>query len=161
MIRQRYCLAFASAMAALLTACSQPQPAAPPDTRATDEAAIKAADQEWSKAATAKDLDKVMSYYAEDAVLFAPKAPAFVGKGNIRKAWQSLLATPGMQMTTTPSLIIVARSGELAVERGSFRVASTDKKGKPIEETGQFVLVWNKAPDGTWKVLADTNADDK
>jgi len=159
MTLQRYRFVIAFAFAALLTACAQP--AAPPDTRATDEAAIKAADEEWSKAAAARDLDKVMSYYADDAVLFAPKAPAFVGKDNIRKAWQGLLVLPGMQMTTTPSSIVVARSGELAVERGSFQVTSTDKTGKPSTETGQFVIVWNKAADGTWKVVADTNADDK
>ncbi len=161
MTRRPCLLLVASAFAACFAACSQPQPAAPPDTRAADEAVIRAADADWSKAATAKDLDKVVSYYTDDAVLFAPKAPAFVGKDNIRKAWQGLLATPNMQMTITPLAVDVARSGDLAVERGSFQVASTDKKGKPTTESGQFVIVWKKQADGSWKVAADTNADDK
>ncbi|HEY6905143.1 MAG TPA: DUF4440 domain-containing protein, partial [Candidatus Acidoferrales bacterium] len=116
-------------------------PATPPDTRAADEAAIRAADADWGKAATAKDLDKVMSYYMDDAVLFAPKAPASVGKDSIRKGWQGLLSAPGLQMTITPSTVDVARSGDLAMERGSFSVVTMDKKGKPATDTGQFVIV--------------------
>ena len=150
-------------LSSCIAGCSS-QPAAPtgsPDTRAADEAAIRSADADWGKAATAKDLDKVMSYYMDDAVLFAPKAPASVGKDSIRKGWQGLLSAPGLQMTITPSTVDVARSGDIAVERGSYNVVTTDKKGKPATDTGQIVIVWKKQADGNWKVAADTNADDK
>jgi len=147
-------------IAAFAVSCSQ-QPVAPPDTRAADETAIRSASDVWNQAAAAKDLDKSVSVYTDDAVLFAPKAPAAVGKDNIRKAWQGLLAAPGLQLTVTTTGVDVARSGDLAVERGTFQVVTTDKKGKPNTETGQLVVVWKKQADGSWKVVADTNADDK
>lgn len=153
-------LAATAVFVASFAACSQP-PAAPPDTRAADETAIRAASDVWNQAAATKDLDKSVSVYTDDAVLFAPKAPAAVGKDNIRKAWQGLLAAPGLQLTVTATGIDVARSGELAVERGTYQVVTTDKKGKPSTETGQLVVVWKKQADGSWKVAADTNADDK
>jgi ketosteroid isomerase-like protein len=42
-----------------------------------------------------------------------------------------------------------------------FQVVTTDKKGKQSAATGQLVIVWKKQTDGSWKVAADTNADDK
>jgi hypothetical protein len=46
------------ARAALASACNQP---AQQDTRAAEEAAIRAASAEWAKVAAAKDLEKTLS----------------------------------------------------------------------------------------------------
>src|SRR5581483_6982210 len=45
------------------------------DTRAADEAAIRAATSTMDQSVEAKDLDRIVSLYQDDAVLFAPKAP--------------------------------------------------------------------------------------
>jgi ketosteroid isomerase-like protein len=42
-----------------------------------------------------------------------------------------------------------------------MQVTVTDKKGKSTTQTGQYVLVWKKQADGSWKVAADTSANDK
>jgi hypothetical protein len=67
-----------------VVACSTPKPAQPPDTRVADEAAIRAAVIDWSKAAQAKDVNKAVSFYADDAMQFADKGPLVKGKDNIR-----------------------------------------------------------------------------
>lgn len=157
-----FSLLLASALVAgFAAACSHPQPAAPPDTRAADEATIRAADADFSRFAAAKDLDKCLSYYMDDAVLFSPGAPAAVGKDNIRKVLQQMLAAPNLQMTFGDQTVQVARSGELAVDRGSFQSTVTDNKGKASTSTGKFILVWKKQADGSWKIAADTGASDK
>jgi len=84
-----------------------------------------------------------------------------VGKAAIHDAWQGLLTVPGLKMTLKIGDVNIARSGDLAVERGSFAVDTTDKDGKANTETGQLVIVWRKQADGSWKIVADTNADDK
>lgn len=135
--------------------------AAPADTRAADEAAIRAATGTFDQGIAAKDLDKAVSSYQDDAVLFAPKAPAAVGIAAIREAWKGLLGVPGLKMTLNIASVDIARSGDLAVERGTFQIDTTDKDGKPASELGHFVIAWKKQADGSWKVTADTNADDK
>lgn len=150
------CAAF---IACFATACAQQQPAAPPDTRAADEATIRAADADWVKAAAAKDLEKCMSYYADDAVFLSSGAPASVGKDNIRKNIQELLAAP-VQMNVTVASVDVARSGDLAMDRGTVQATVTDKKGKSTTSTSQYVLVWKKMADGSWKIEADTSANE-
>jgi ketosteroid isomerase-like protein len=151
----------AAVLTAAATGCSNQGASGAPDTRAADEAAIRGATTAMEQRVSAKDLDKIVGDYEDNAVLFAPKAPASVGKAAIHDVWQGLLTVPGLKMTLKIGDVNIARSGDLAVERGSFAVDTTDKDGKANTETGQLVIVWRKQADGSWKIVADTNADDK
>lgn len=162
MLRKTLHLLLVAAVSAALLAvsCAQPKPAEMPDTRAADEAAIRAADADFVKAAAAKDLDKCMSLYADDAVFFSSGSPAVLGKDKIRPVIQRMLAAP-MQLTVNIASVDVARSGDLAMDRGTVQAAVTDKKGKTTTQTSQYVLVWKKQADGAWKIVADTSANEK
>lgn len=156
-------LALAAFVACFAAACSnQPAaPAAPPDTRAADETAIRAADANFAQWALAKDLDKCVSLYADDAVAFAPGMPAVSGKDNIRKFISGLLASPGLQLSIHIASVGVARSGDIAIDRGTVDSTITDKKGKATTQTVEYVLVWKKQADGSWRIAADTSANEK
>jgi uncharacterized protein (TIGR02246 family) len=145
-----FSLAFAAGCA------SEPQkPAAPPDTRKADEAAIRAASAEWSKAAEAKDLEKSVSYYADDAVFLVDKGALVKGKDAIRMAWKDVLAPDAPKLTFSTIFVEVARSGDIGYEYGTAEFTSTDKKGKPVVEKAKYATVWKKQPDGTWKAIVD------
>jgi uncharacterized protein (TIGR02246 family) len=129
--------------------------------RAADEAAIRAASAAWSQSATAKDLDKAVSFYANDAVILPDKAPAARGQENIRKNWAPLLALPGPGLSWQTSALEVARSGELAYETGTYNFVATDKKGKSTDYRGKYLVIWKKQSDGSWKVAVDTDNPDE
>jgi uncharacterized protein (TIGR02246 family) len=131
------------------------QPAPPPDTRKADEAAIRAASAEWSKAAQARDLDKSVSYYADDAVYCVDKGALVKGKDHIRLAWKDTLAPTAPTLSFATTFVEVARSGDIAYEYGTYDLVTEVKKGKPTDEKGKYVTVWKKQPDGSWKVVAD------
>src|SRR5271168_4542113 len=95
--------------------------------RTADEAAIRAASAAWSQAATSKDLDKAVSFYADAALILPEKAPAVRGNENIRKNWAPLLALPGPGLSWQTSSLDVARSGDLAYETGTYNFVTTDK----------------------------------
>src|ERR1700676_2666340 len=60
---------------------------APPpvvDTRAADIKAIKDADAAMAKDMASKAFDRMAAYYADDAILFTPGAPAASGKEAIQ-----------------------------------------------------------------------------
>ncbi len=149
-----------SAAILLAAGCSQTPARAPMDTRKAAEAAITTAANALAQAAEAKDLDKCMSFYVDDPVLFVPGAPAVVGKDAVRKAFEGFLGAQSLKLETSGLLIDVAQSGDLAFERGSYSNTITDAKGKTTTETGKLVLVWKKQADGSWKIAADTNASD-
>jgi uncharacterized protein (TIGR02246 family) len=147
---------FLMSVLALASCGASNQPAAQPDNRASDEASIRAIDADWVKAAAAKDVQQITSYYADSASLFAPGVPLAAGKDAIQKAWAGMLAIPGFSLTFTPTKIEVSRAGDLAYEFGDYQMTTNDKKGKPQVVKAKYITVWGKQPDGGWKVLVDS-----
>lgn len=139
---------------------SAQQPAAPPDTRAADEAAIRKADTDWSTAAQAKQVDGWVAFYTEDTVMLPPNDKLTSGKDDIRKAVTGLLTMPGLSLHWQPTKVEVARSGDLAYSYGTYELTYNDAKGKPISDKGKYTEVWKKQSDGSWKCVLDMWSSD-
>jgi uncharacterized protein (TIGR02246 family) len=138
-----------------------PPPAEPPDTRAADEAAIRAAVKDWQAAAQAKDAEKFASFYAEQATVLMEDAPDVSGTpAAIREALGGMMQDPNFALTFEPSGVTVARSGDLAYERGSYAITMTGPDKKPAVERGSYVVVWQKDAAGVWKVVVDAPVSD-
>src|SRR5881296_3071669 len=58
-----------------------------------DEQAIRQLDKDWSAAAQSKDVDKTLSFYADDASALPFNAPIATGKEQIRQLWMHLTST--------------------------------------------------------------------
>jgi ketosteroid isomerase-like protein len=159
--RYRQSIFLLLAMSVMAGCAQEPaQPPPPPDTRAADEAAIKAAATEWGKAAAARDVEKTLSYYADDASMFPPNMPIATGAEARRKMWTEMLAPPDLAFSITTTKVEAARSGDIAYETGSFEESFKDKKGKPMKVVGKYVVVWKKQANGQWKAVCDIfNAD--
>lgn len=84
-----------------------------------------------------------------------PNAPADTTKEAIRKGWQELLASPGLVISWKTTKVEVAKSGDLACLSGTYELTMNDPTGKPINDRGKYVEVWEKRTDGKWKVAAD------
>ena len=119
------------------------------------EQALRDADAQWSAAAVAKDLDKTVSYYADDAIVMPPNASAAKTREAIRKVWQDLLASPGLVISWKATKVEVAKSGDLACLSGTYELTMNDPSGKPVNDHGKYVEVWEKQADGKWKCGAD------
>ena len=125
------------------------------DKRVAEEATIKALDMEWSKAAGSKNVDKTVSYYADDAIVMPSNSPALTGKEAIRGMWQAMLGAPNFSGGWTATKVDVARSGDLAYVTGTYEINETDANGKPVTDKGKYLEVWKKQTDGSWKCVAD------
>jgi len=148
---------------AILGACAQPpapQPVEPPDTRAADEAAIRAAVKEWAAAAAAKDAEKFGSFYAEDATLMFGNAPDVKGATAIREAARGMMQDANFALSFETTAVQVARSGDLAYELGMYSMTMTNPKTKKrATEKGNYVVVWTKQA-GKWKAIVDAPISD-
>ncbi|MEE8113118.1 MAG: hypothetical protein V3T23_02065, partial [Nitrososphaerales archaeon] len=49
----------------------------------------------------------------------------------------------------------VSRSGDLAYSHGTYEETVNDPEGNPVTNKEKWVTVYEKQPDGTWKVVAD------
>ena len=143
--------------ALVLSSCG---PSAGTDSRAAEQAAIQALDDQWSAAAGRNDLDATVSYYADDAVLLAPNTSIAKDAKAIRESWAGLLG-PNTAVSWKPSKIEVARSGELGYLYGTYELTIKDPKGGPaVHDTGKILEVWKKQADGKWKCIVDTYNSD-
>lgn len=157
----------AVALVLAMSACSQKAeapataaPAAAPDTTA-DSQTIRDNETTWAKEWQAKDADKIVSHYAPDAVLLVSDAPAMSGPDAIKSGIGGMLKDPHLSLTFAPTVVVVAKAGDLAYTQGTYTMTFTDPKSKRIlMEKGKYVTVYRKQPDGSWKAVEDIdNAD--
>jgi uncharacterized protein (TIGR02246 family) len=143
------------ALAASQFGCSS-APKAPPDTRAADEKAIRETEAEWVKDIQAKDLDKDVAHYADDASYLVPNMPIQTGKEAIRAAHREMLADPKLSLEFAPSKVDISKGGDLAYTQGSYTMTSTDARTKkPSTEKGKYLTIYRKQPDGSWRAVED------
>ncbi len=122
-------------------------------------AAVKAADTLWAKAAGARDVTTVMSYYADGAYVLPPNQDLATNKSSITKLWTDLLVK-GTDVSWTPGAADVSSSGDLVYLEGYYLNTMHPAKGKTSLERGKYLSVWKKQSDGSWKCVADTwNSD--
>jgi uncharacterized protein (TIGR02246 family) len=148
--------------ALLLPACGSGgggTPAPPAGPQAADPATAIAADEDqWNRDYVARDLERLLSHYAPDATMKTPDTPPLSGRW-IRTSFEAAMADPAFRMSFTHDRIEVARSGDLAYSRGHYRMSWTDQQThQPTTGYGAYLTVWQKQPDGRWKVVEDFTA---
>jgi ketosteroid isomerase-like protein len=146
---------FALAVCAALLPVSLVSTALAADSNASTELHIRGLDALWSKTAGTKDLDKTVSFYADDATVCPPNAAAATTKDAVRKVWKDLLDTPGLTIGWKTAKVELAKSEDLACASGTYEVTMNDAGGKPVKEHGKYVEVWKKEADGKWKCVVD------
>ena len=50
---------------------------------------------------------------------------------------------------------LAGKSGEMARVSGTYELTKNDASGKPINDRGKYLEVWEKQTDGNWKCAAD------
>jgi uncharacterized protein (TIGR02246 family) len=136
--------------------CSQAPPPAPPDTRAADEQAIRDGEAQWVKDFAAKDVEKVVSHYADDAASMIPDMALMTGKDAIRAGLKEEFSDPNASLNFHATKVEVSKASDLAYTQGVYTFVSTDPKTKKMQtESGGYIEIYKKQPDGTWKVEED------
>ena len=144
----------------LCTGCREARQSA--SSHAADIQALRdvevAEEQSW----ISKDLDKAVSFIADDAVVMNPNTAALRGKDQIRASMkQGFFDDPTSAITYQITAIEVAQSGELGYTSGTYAFTSSDPiTKKPVTDHGNWLTVRKKQPDGSWKIVRDMSNSD-
>lgn len=126
-----------------------------------DQQRLRDLDKQWSQAAASKDSAMTASFYADDASMLPFNAPIVDGKAKIQEVWTGLMAKPGFAIHFEPTRIMVAKSGDVAFDVGTFELTMNDAQGKPTIMVGKYLVAWAKQKNGEWKAEADCFNTDK
>lgn len=120
-----------------------------------DEKAVRDADEAWSKVAGAKDLDKTVAYYADDATVLPPNGPMVTSKTGIRDLWKGFLDSLA-DISWKTTRVEASKAGDMAFTVGTYEMTMKDG----TKDKGKYCEVWKKQADGKWKVETDMFSSD-
>ena len=131
-----------------------PRKKRPASMAAGAAAAIRQLDDEFMKAANARNARAlVKAFYAPGAVLMPPNHPIVEGPVAIQGFLQGLMDAGLTSITLdTPT---VASAGDLAYGRGRYTLAMSPAGGAPAQDTGKYVVVYRRQASGAWRAVAD------
>jgi len=125
------------------------------ETREAERTALFRADEAWARAAVAKDLEKTLSFWTEDASVLPPGQAAVVGKEAIRRYVSEAFALPGFAIRWKTTEFVVSASGDMAYGVGTNEMTVNDAQGKPMTQRGRGITVWRKDGKSGWKCVVD------
>jgi ketosteroid isomerase-like protein len=115
---------------------------------------IRAAEAGMFQAIQSRDVDKTVSFYAQDASALYDGFPPIHDLNALRADYQEFLGDRNFsfqaQSTRTDA------SGDLGYTEGSVRYSYTDPTtNKAAHFSGSYVMVWKRQADGSWKAVED------
>lgn len=126
---------------------------------AADEQAVRAVNDRWLELIHNKDAAAISQLYAEDGAVMPQGEPIRRGRETIANWWAEMMAMPGYELSFDEDLILFSSSGDMALDRGTYRFRATPASGQ-IEDVGKYVVVWRKIGND-WKVAADIFNSDR
>ena len=117
------------------------------------------ADRAFNKATQEKRIEGWMSFMADNVVLFGVTPPV-VGKDAVRAFHENTFKDPNTTLTWEPTHGEIYAAGTVGYTTGRWTMRGKTAKGDTIERHGNYLTVWEKQKDGSWKVTADGGAPD-
>ncbi len=142
-------------MAALLTACG----AAPSADHIAIADEVRADVRATVDAFNARDAERAVRSNAPDFIqMFHGQANAD-NDANLANT-RAQLADPAVKLTIGDELVEVAEAGDMVFYSNRYAYDFTDPdSGKIVTETGNWVLVYKRQPDGTLKIYREIISD--
>ncbi|MFQ5889195.1 MAG: YybH family protein [Gemmatimonadota bacterium] len=114
-----------------------------------DVEAISALLERWDGALDDRDVEGLLSLYAGDPVAMPPNEPALIGAEAIRSWLQAFFEQGVLEADLWTDEIQVA--GDLAYGWGTYGLTVTPGAGQPLTDSGKWVAIFQRQPDGSWK----------
>jgi ketosteroid isomerase-like protein len=126
-----------------------------------EQARLLQRDAEWADLASAgKDVDKIVSYWSDDAVLIFPGQPVLEGKRAIRAYVEASLKTPGFKIHWLSEKPVFSPDGQLAYMRGTDQLTVPGPSGTTTTLHLRGISVWRWDADRQWRCVVDISNEE-
>lgn len=142
-------------LATLLVGCGQAEIIQNVQTKGKFFEIFTKGNQDYIEAVAAEDLDKLMTFYADNAVQISPSIPIIQGADNIRVEWEAFFSDfEVLEATSTIDEVIVV--GRRAFARGHYTMTYQSViDGTIYREAGRFAESSRQLKDGQWVMTTE------
>ena len=113
-------------------------------------------DAEWSALASrGGDVDAIIDYWTEDAVVVPTGQPRIVGRNALRQYVTESMKIPGFRISWKSSDPVLSSDGRMAYMFAENVVSMRRPDGSTVTIPGRALTVWRKDADGQWRCAAD------
>ncbi len=124
------------------------------DTVAEGEKLMRVS-RDWSNAAASGNIDSILSYWADEAMVMEPGYPALKGKKEIRNMLDEASKAPGFKISWEPQQAMISKGGDMGYLVERTQVTVNDSLGNPHTQHYKAVTIWQKDAEGNWKNVVD------
>ena len=132
----------------LLVACRDSKP----NSMDIDLQKLKDSDRNWAMACESKDVSRMIACYDSDAY-FVQETPV-KGIENLTNFWKNIFELPEYFLTWQVDDAKISVKGDIGYTSGLWQ-QQYKQNGELIKSSGRYLAIWQKQPDGSWKVLVD------
>jgi ketosteroid isomerase-like protein len=104
------------------------------------------------QAAKSGDVDRLVSFAADDIVCMSPNDTTVYGKDEYRSWWEEYFEYFRL-VAFSESERHVSINGDFATEVSGYMIAVVPHAGGRLRDDGRILTVWKRQPDGEWKIL--------
>ena len=123
---------------------------------AAETALLLKRDAEWANlAATSHDVEQIVSYWSDDAIVIPPREPAIEGKAALREFVTASKKIPGFTVHWVSDHVSFSPDGKVAYMRSANQTTLNGPDGRPMTFPGRAITVWRKDADGQWRCVVD------
>jgi ketosteroid isomerase-like protein len=140
-------------LACAVSAAAQGSPARKATPRRVAKEAMLKADRGFNRAMADGDLDRFLSFVAEDATFNDNR-----GRDAVRKAWAPFFAAGGPRLSWAPTRAESLVAGDVGYTVGTWERRTKSADGTVTVTHGQYLTVWQKQKDGRWQATFDTGS---
>jgi ketosteroid isomerase-like protein len=109
-----------------------------------DQQAIRGATTMLESSFNAKDVDKILTLYVDNAVFMPPNRPLLRGREPLKGFYQGLINGGSKDLKITPGE--VSGHGPLAYESGAYSMMNGN-----VHDRGKFLFIFRNM-SGNWKI---------
>jgi uncharacterized protein (TIGR02246 family) len=109
----------------------------------------------WTDATKAKDVEAVVSLYADDALVLPEGGDTVSGEGAIRAFYKGWYAGKDKLIKEQFDSSNLVTTGDLAIDTTNFSGVIGDD-GKDVVFKGKRLVIWKRQMGDGWKIFRDT-----
>ena len=121
-----------------------------------DRAQLLERDADWAAAASeGRDIERILSYWTDDAVVLPPGLPPIAGKAALRHYVEASMQIPGFRIGWSSSEVAFSPDRNLAYMFSQNAVTMNGPDGASVTTKGRAVTIWRRESDAQWRCAVD------